>query len=91
VTLAEEFNKYEVSASTGKDGVTLEACPNDDTLFDKDGFVTDEDFTKFLDKLDTTKAYVAEHPYGSGGGLVVWAEHDQEQTWYDAHSECEWR
>lgn len=90
MTLIEKLNKYEVTHNTGKDGVTLEACPQDDSLFDSEGFVTDDEFSKFLEDLNRAKAYVEDHPLDRRAGLVVFVELDGETAWYDENGECAW-
>ena len=88
--LADKLNKYSVSYDTDKNGVTLDASPEDDSLFDADGNVTDADFSTFLDELDTFVAYVDDDPRDRRAGLVCFVEHGVETAWYDANGECAW-
>lgn len=90
MTLAEKLNQYEVSFCLEKTGVTLEACPKDDTLFDEEGNVVDVKFNAFLDVLEVAKAYVDYNPVHRDAGLVVYAEAEDETAWFDATGECAW-
>ena len=90
MTLADKLNQYAVGFCLDKTGVTLEANPEDDSLFDAEGNVTDAAFHSFLDVLDTAKAYVDYDPRHKDAGLVVYAEAGDETAWYDATGECAW-
>ena len=90
MTLADKLNKYEVSFNLQKTGVELEASPEDNSLFDAAGNVTDAEFSTFLDELETTQAYVDYDPRHKDAGLVVYAETQEEKAWYDATGECAW-
>lgn len=90
MTLAEKLNKYEVGFNLDETGVKLEASPEDDSLFDQEGNVTDAEFSTFLDELETTKAWVNYDPRHKDAGLVVYAESQNEKVWFDATGECAW-
>jgi len=89
VTFAEQLDKYEVWHDTveGK----LKSCPNDDSLFDEEGFVVDADFKAFLEKLDSFKCWVDDHPEDRRAGLVSYASDGKEAAWYDAVGDCCWK
>lgn len=90
MSLVEKLNKYEVSYKLTKEGVELESCPSDDSLFDSEGVVVDKDFETFLDELDEYKSWVEENPVNSDCGLVVVVEYKDEAAWY-YEGECEWQ
>lgn len=84
MTLAEKLNKYGVSYETSPKGVSLEAEPEDESLFDENGVVTDSDLNAFLGHLagGKLKAYVDDHP-DRRAGLVCWVTHNGEKAWQD--------
>lgn len=88
--LAETLNKYEVSFVTAKEGVSLEASPQDDAFFDEGGVVVDEGLSAFLDKLDELTVWIDDHPLDRRAGLVCFVESNGETAWYDENSECCW-
>ena len=83
--LAKQLNKYQVSYATSPEGVTLEACPDDDSLFDDSGLVVDKDFNSFLDAYNRGdfKVYVDDNPRDRRAALVCFVEHDGDTAWYD--------
>ena len=88
--LAAQLNKYGVNYTSSRDGVKLEVCPEDDSLFDNEGLVIDDDFSKFLYHVDTFKAYADSHPVDDRAGLVCFVQSGKESAWYDETSECCW-
>ncbi len=90
MTLADKLNKYEASFNLLKTGVKLEASPEDDSLFDAEGNVTDAEFLAFLDGLEAIQVYVDYDPRHKDAGLVVYAEAQEERAWFDATGECAW-
>lgn len=93
MTLLDKLNRYGVTGSVSKGVVTLEANPDDlDELCDTEGVVNDQEFSNFLDELDTYEAYLDDHPEGSDrGGYVVWVEKDDDRCYYyepDGEWEC---
>ena len=89
-TLAEKLNNRNVQADVEKGVVQLVACPDNlDDLCDSEGVVTDEKFSKYIDWLDSLKAYLDTHPYGEGGGYVPFAENGNAvRAWYDETEGC---
>lgn len=89
--LAEKLNLYGVFFNlTKEEGVSLESCPEDDSLFDSEGNVVDKAFETFLDELDTYKAYVDYDPRDRRCGLVVYVETATERAWYDESGASAW-
>ena len=91
MTLIEKLNKYECSFETSKEGVSLDAAPDDATLFNPDGFVVDEDFAKFLNESDHYEVWIDTHPADRRAGLVCFVEYKGETAWYDEVADCCWK
>ena len=91
MTLTEKLNKYECSFKTSKTGVSLDVCPDDDSLA-KDGTVTDPDLNAFLDLIekDDFFVWIDTCPYDRRVGLVCCVEYKGESSWYDENGDCEW-
>jgi hypothetical protein len=90
MTLAEQLNLYQVNYETTPQGVKLEACTDDKSLFNDEGLVTDPQLNAFLNVFGTFgKAYIDDHPHDRRAGLVCFVEHNGEKAWYK-HSECRW-
>ena len=88
--LAEKLNKYEVNCDFTKEGINLQACPQDGSLFDSTGEnPADKNFITFLDELDSYKSYVDYDPRNRDIGLVVYVKTEGEEAWYNK-DECEW-
>ena len=82
--LVKQLNEYQVSYATGKEGVTLEACP-DDSLLDDNGRVVDKDFNAFLDAYNRGdfKVWLDDNPRDRRAELVCFVEHGGVTVWYD--------
>lgn len=97
MTLTDKLNEYEVScksAGTNRDGAQefdLEAAPEDDSLFDEEGYVTDADFSAFLEELDTYTVTAEDHPVDRRAGLVYVVRHNGEAAYYDEVGDCCWK
>jgi len=88
VELVKQLNQYQVSYATGPEGVTLEfewEGDLDDSLFDEDGNVVDQDFNAFLDAYNRGdfKVYVDDNPRDRRAELACFVEHDGDTAWYD--------
>jgi len=82
VSLAEQFNEYDVSFNLTEEGITLEAWEGDEEA---------NEFVKFEEEvLEKCKAYADYAPGDSRAGLVVWVRHKNSLVWYDENSECAW-
>ncbi len=88
MTLADELNKYEVTFTAGQEP-SLEAAPEDDSLFDSDGNATDPGLVEFLNRLPECLVYFDFDPRERQLGLVCWVERDGETAWF-CTSEAYW-
>lgn len=81
MSLADQFNKFDVSFDLTEEGVYLEACEGNEA-----------DLAKFEEEvLDNCEAYVKYHPLDRRAGLVVFAKsREGDIVWYDLSSESAW-
>lgn len=89
MTLAEMLNKYRVGYIASETGIRLEACPDDESLFDNEGKVIDAEFDAFLDKMDDMHVFADSNPK-CGIWLVCFVKYNGKFTWYDELGEVEW-
>ena len=82
--LADRLNQYNTQPEVTKGEVELSPYPSNlDDLCDSEGTVTDPEFLKYFDWLETLGAYLDEHPYGREGGYVPTVQELDENDNFD--------